>query len=329
MYAAKKRDAEAHREWELVGAMTTAPPRLRGQALRALAAVDQMHGLAEQASAEMLQAIQVSGEQPGDSLMAGSLALGAKDNAAAERELVKALAADPENLNARVALGTALARNGKLTEAQETLEVGLKTNPNDVRLVTTLAEAYSVNGKDAEALGVLEGLWKRDETVHGNVLVDRMLARLYTMNGRPADAEPLLRELAAETNKDPRALDDLGSALVKEAKYGEAVQVLATAVGRREAFHDDKAWAEAASHLAFAASRNKQPEIVLQALAARATVLPNSPTSLFLAATANDSLHHYKDASRLYKEFLAVSGGKFPDEEFEARHRLVALQHER
>ena len=69
--------------------------------------------------------------------------------------------------------------------------------------------------------------------------------------------------------------------------------------------------------------------LVLQALAARATVLPNSPSSLFLEATAHDTLHQVKEATESYKAFLAVADGKYPDQEFEARHRLVALEHMR
>ena len=56
-------------------------------------------------------------------------------------------------------------------------------------------------------------------------------------------------------------------------------------------------------------------------------MLPQSPSSLFLAATAHDKLHQVKLASDLYKQFLSVADGKFPDEEWEARHRLITLEH--
>ena len=55
--------------------------------------------------------------------------------------------------------------------------------------------------------------------------------------------------------------------------------------------------------------------------------LANSPSSLFLAATAHDKLHHTKQATDLYKQFLSVANGQFPDEEWEARHRLITLEH--
>jgi len=50
---------------------------------------------------------------------------------------------------------------------------------------------------------------------------------------------------------------------------------------------------------------------------------------LFLAATAHDKLHQVKEARDLYKQFLSVANGKFPNEEWQARHRLVTLDHTR
>jgi hypothetical protein len=124
-------------------------------------------------------------------------------------------------------------------------------------------------------------------------------------------------------------LDDLASALVQEQSFPEAQTLLAKAAAMRSSFPSEAEWAEAEGHLAFAASRNHEPQVTLQALAARATVLPNSPASLFLEATAHDALHQNKDAERAYRAFLALAGGKFPDQEFQARHRLIALERER
>ncbi len=155
-----------------------------------------------------------------------------------------------------------------------------------------------------------------------------MLAHLDLLSGNAAEAEPLYRQLTATDPTDPTLLDDLGSTLVREQKFADAQAVLSKAVAMRDAFHNDAAWGDAAGHLAFAASRNHQPEVALQALANRATVLPNSAASLFLEATAHDALHQKKQAEQSYRAFLAMAKGKLPDEEFEARHRLVALEHE-
>jgi hypothetical protein len=85
--------------------------------------------------------------------------------------------------------------------------------------------------------------------------------------------------------------------------------------------------ASAASHLAYVASVTNDPTTTLQALEIRDKVQPQSPSSLFLAATAHDKLHQVKQATDLYKQFLSVADGKFPDEEWEARHRLITLEH--
>jgi tetratricopeptide (TPR) repeat protein len=114
---------------------------------------------------------------------------------------------------------------------------------------------------------------------------------------------------------------------VKLGQYAAAEATLGRAVTLRASFTSKEAWGEAAGHLAFAASKNNDPQGALQALAQRATVLPNSGASLFLEATAYDSLHQSKEAAKAYKAFLAIADGKFPDQEFQARHRLVALEH--
>ena len=63
-------------------------------------------------------------------------------------------------------------------------------------------------------------------------------------------------------------------------------------------------------------------------MAVRATVLTQfTGDPVPVAAISYDRLHQVKPASEAYREFLAASNGKNPDEEFEARHRLDALEH--
>jgi hypothetical protein len=46
----------------------------------------------------------------------------------------------------------------------------------------------------------------------------------------------------------------------------------------------------------------------------------------FLRATAYDNLHDVKNAAKYYHQFLDVAGGKFPNQEWQARHRLIAIE---
>jgi Tfp pilus assembly protein PilF len=319
---------QAHGEFAAVAAQADAPPQLRARALRALARLH-AESDASAASGELLQAIQLTGETPEDQALAAELAARSGDAAGSEQAYRATLANEPGNVDATVGLAHALKAEGKLADADTMLAQALTAHPDEPRLIAELATVDAAENKDADAITLLESLRAKDASAANNPAVVEMLARLYAMNGREADAEPLYRSLLAASPDDPMLLDALGGVLLRQAKYAEAERVLARAVVNRAAFHDDTAWAESATHLALAAERNHEPQVALQALAARATVLPNSPASLFLEAAANDALHRYTDAVRLYRAFLAVAAGKFPDEEFEARHRLVALEHMR
>ena len=103
--------------------------------------------------------------------------------------------------------------------------------------------------------------------------------------------------------------------------------MLARVVAQPGLWPGKQALGEAAGHLAFAASANNDPAGCLRALEVRATVLPPSAPALFLSAISEDKLHRAKAAQQDYQAFLAASNGANPDEEFEARHRLVALEH--
>jgi tetratricopeptide (TPR) repeat protein len=77
-----------------------------------------------------------------------------------------------------------------------------------------------------------------------------------------------------------------------------------------------------------AASGNKEYELAIKSLDERKKLLPELPGSLFLRATCFDHLRMLAEAVESYKAFLAVSNGQFPNEEWEARHRLIAIEPE-
>jgi tetratricopeptide (TPR) repeat protein len=226
-------------------------------------------------------------------------------------------------------LAHALQKAGKLAEADTVLSAGLKAHPQDARLVAQAASLYASEGKTADAIPLLEQLRASNPKIAADPDTTRLLAQLYYVNGDNVNAEKLYAQLLAVTPNDPVLLDALGSAQVKQGHDAEAEATFVKAVKLRDAFHDDQAWGEAESHLAFAASKNHDPGTCLAALDARSTVLPNSPTSLFLQATAHDTLHQNKDAIAAYKAFLALAGDKFPDQKFQAQHRIIALQNVR
>ncbi len=84
--------------------------------------------------------------------------------------------------------------------------------------------------------------------------------------------------------------------------------------------------AEAYGDLAVVASENQNYDLTLRVLDARAKLLEETPGTYFLRATAFDHLKAIKQAIQNYHLFLQAANGKYPDEEWKARHRLIALE---
>ena len=327
MHARQGKLSDARAELLAATAIESGAPELRARAYRVLAQID-ADAKPSDASTELLDAIKLTGETVEDIVLTAEMADHAKDYGDAEAAYRRALVIAPENIEATVGLGSALKHENQLAEAEDILRHAHEEHLEDDRITAELAATYASENKASEAIPLVEAMLTADH-VDTNDSVKRLLARLYSIAGRQADAEATYRQLLHKQPQDPHLLDDLGSVLVKELKYVEAEKLFGQAVILRPEFHDDSAWGDAAFHLAFAAANNKKPQVTLQALAARATVLPNSPASLFLEAKAHDDLHQKKEAERVYKAFLALSAGSLPNEEFEARHRLLALQNEK
>jgi tetratricopeptide (TPR) repeat protein len=315
----------AHKELLDASKLPAATPELRGRAMRALAHLDEATNT-EAAREELLTALKLTPETTEDVLISAELAERAGDVADAETAYRRALTSSPNDAEALAGLAHVLQQQKKNAEAETLLTAALQQHPNDPRLVAQAASLYAAEGKPGAAIPLLEELRASDTELASDASSTLLLAHLYAAVSKNAEAEKLYKALLVTQTKDPLLLDDLGSAQVMQQHYTEAETTLARAVGMRALFHDDQAWAETATHLAFAASKNGDPKTCLEALASRATVLPDSPSSLFLEATAHDTLHQYKDAGRAYRAFLVLANGKFPDQEFQARHRLVALQ---
>ncbi|HET6935621.1 MAG TPA: tetratricopeptide repeat protein, partial [Candidatus Angelobacter sp.] len=149
--------------------------------------------------------------------------------------------------------------------------------------------------------------------------VGRALADLYLQNKQYKQAEPLFRQLLPANPRDPALHLGLGVALLYQLKYAEAETELINALKLKG---DDP---DALGYLADAARENKHYELAIRALDARAKMVGDTAKTIFIRATAYDNLHMPKQAAENYKRFLAVAGGKYPDQEFQARHRLKAI----
>ena len=300
-----------------------AEPLLKARAYRALARLDQRARPAD-ASTELLEALKLSPETPDDILLSAELAEAANDLPAAEATYRRLLVSDPHNTDAIAALTHLLLRQNKTTDAETLLTTALAQHPDDVTLNAQLATVYAAQDKVAQAIPLGEKL----HAAHpADPAITRLLARLYNRNQQYDQADTLYAALIASDPRDPTLLDDRADSLIHLHRPAEAVTLLKRAVSQPDAFPSRDDLGLAASHLAFAASEVNDPATTLQALEIRDKILPQSPASIYLAATAHDKLHHVKEATNLYQQFISVANGKFPDEEWKARHRLVTLAH--
>jgi predicted Zn-dependent protease len=296
---------EAHAQLATAITLQTPESALKARAYRALARLDQSTDPAA-ASTDLLEALKLSPESVAE---------------AAYRRILATHTGDPA---ITAALAHLLLTLHRAPEAETLLTAALTKQPGDPTLTSQLAAAYAAEDKTADALTLIEKLHTASPD---NAAITRLLAHLYTDDKQPEKAEPLYAALLARSPKDATLLADQGETLLKLHLYSDAQLFLSRALADPKAFPNPADLGYTAENLAFAASHNKSPELVLQALAVRASVLPQSPASLFLAATAHDTLHHTKQASELYKQFLAAAAGKYPDQEWEASHRLLALDH--
>jgi tetratricopeptide (TPR) repeat protein len=311
---------------EQLKAATTLQPRpanpaAQAQAGRALARL-LVKSDPEGARQALLGALKISPETTADTLLTAQIAESAGDTETAEEAYKGLLASAPagsdEALAANAGLSHLLIANKQYTDAELLLRKTLTRNSGDPVLNTQLANVLMEENKPEEAIAVLENLHQAQPADRG---VSRMLADLYTQTGQAEKADPLYVQLLTGSNGqgDAQLLAARGDNLVRQKRFKEAVGVLQQSVKLDPT--NGQAW----SSLAFAASVDHQPQVTLDALTMRSKVMSDTPATYFLAATAYDSLHLTKRAVEMYKQFLAVAGGKFPDEEWEAKHRLTAL----
>ncbi len=137
---------------------------------------------------------------------------------------------------------------------------------------------------------------------------------------RESEAIPIYKLLVDNSGNDAQLRYQYGLALMHDHQWMPAEEQLLAAVKLNSNL------APAYGDLAVVASENKQYDLTLKALEIRTKLLGDNPGTFFLRATALDHLRRYPEATENYRQFLAVANGKYPDEEWKARHRLIAIE---
>jgi predicted Zn-dependent protease len=282
---------------------------------RALAQIDRTDD-PSQASEDLLEALKLSPETPEDTLLAAELAEKSGQLVAAEAAYRRVLATDPKSAPANSGLAHLMIRRKQYPEAETLLRAALAQSPDDPALTAQLAAALAAQDK-AEALPLLQ---KLHVAYPKDAAITRMTAEVLAEAGDAAGSDKLYAGLLMATPDDPELLVAHGQNLVRQLKYAEAFAAF------DKSTRVDPANADGWSGLAFAASKTGQPSITLHALTMRSKYLPELPSTYFLWAAAYDALHDKPQAEAYYHHFLDAAAGKMPNQEWQARQRLLLLE---
>jgi tetratricopeptide (TPR) repeat protein len=268
--------------------------------------------------------------------------------AEAEAAYRSALVLDPRSAAAESGLATSLIRQKRADDAAPHVQQAFVLDRSYRAGFVALAQLYESTGRTAEAitfyrmfpdnpealerLGVL--LTEKGETAEAiqalQAVMEKMptdsrrieLAQAYAQNKQMDKAQAVLLPALQASPNDFDLRMFYGKLLRDQRKFLEAADQFSAATRLKPAAGD--AWNELSAALVLS-------EQYPQALAAfdriRALGAEN-PGSLFFRALSHDRLRQRPEAVENYNKFLAISQGKFPDQEFQARQRIRILQAE-
>jgi Flp pilus assembly protein TadD len=238
----------------------------------------------------------------------------------AEHEYQQALELDSSSLDAMTGLANIYMRGRRFPDAEAALRKVVAAHPEEAPARIQLGRVLAAESKNDEAIAELEAGQK---LAPNDMTLQRDLVELYSTAGKSDKAEAGYRMLIAAHPNDAELHRGLGQSLLREKKFPAAEQEFVTALKLKPDL------GEGYGDLAFAASENKEYQLVIKALDARLKFLPELPVTYFMRASAYDNMKQVKKAVENYHLFLNTANGKYPDQEWQAKHRLIALEPKR
>jgi tetratricopeptide (TPR) repeat protein len=266
----------------------------------------------------------------------------------AEQSYQAAAELDPKSAAAQLGLAQALARQNRLKEAEPYFRKAAELDPGFKDDLLQLASLYEKSGQAAEAIAIYQQFLE-------NAGARERLGDLMVQAGRPAEAVPHLEwavqkspttanrvalALAYRRNKQP----EKELPLLEQAVQADPANLdLRMIYGRT--LRDQKDYSAAARQFYQVAQAKPDSVEAFNELAAMLISLENYPQALaaldrikalggetaghhYLRAIVLDKTKDLKGALASYQQFLAMSQGKHPDEEFKARQRMRIIQKE-
>lgn len=237
------------------------------------------------------------------------------EEAAAQYKL--AVEIDPHSGAAEAGLANIYMELKKLPEAEQALRSYLKIDPASADAHLQLGRALASSGQYDQALLEYQSAQKLSPN---DLRIIRELAGLAAMQKKYDQAEEQYSSLVKTDPQDADLHFALGTVLMEEHKFPESESEFLSTLKLNPRL------ADAYGSLATVAAENQHYPLVLKALDVRARLLPENPGTYFLRASSYDHLRDYKRASENYHLFLETDGGKAPDQEWQARHRLIVIE---
>ena len=278
----------------------------------------------------------------------GEARLGAQQAAAAVDAFRAALAADAQSAAAELGLARALVRSSKLDEAAAHFQKAAELKPEFRDALLELAAEYEKAGLSAQAIAMYQkfpenpGAQERlgqlliasrdfaaaiprlEQAVAASPTVANRLAlaSAYRENKEPSKEIAMLSKAAAENAGDFDIRMTLGRALRDQRQLVPAANQFLAATKIKP--DSAEAWNELAAVLLV----HQDYLAGLAALDRVKALGAEKPGDYFLRAITLDKLKQLEPALASYRQFLAAAGGRFPDEEFQARQRARILERE-
>ncbi len=271
----------------------------------------------QDALAAYSKASELTPKDPEPHLSAGLLHERQKEFSDAEAEYKLVLKLDAQSTEAVIGLTNIYMKSARLADAEPLLRQLAAQRPNDAAIHLQLGRVLVAEEKQEKKDEGTAEIQTALKLSPGDSEAQRELADLLVQSKKFPEAEKIYRDLLSVHPNDAEIHGQLGEVLLKEHKFPEAQQEFMITIKLKPDF------GAAYGSLAVAANENQNYALTIRALDVRDKLQPEVAMSFFLRATALDHLQDYKTAAVYYQRFLDAASGKYPNEEWKARHRLV------
>jgi tetratricopeptide (TPR) repeat protein len=249
----------------------------------------------------------------------GRVMLRSDDVAGAEEQFRAALASRGDAAPAQLGLASALLAEKKYAAAADSFAEYLKLNPGDRSAHFDRASALLDLNRLDEALAELD---RSDESAAPTADTLKMRGEIYTQQKKWKEAGDALKQAISLSPKDSDLAEWIGHVDIELHEYPAAVHIL------EQVHAQNPQDADALRDLANAFYLNENYAAAIEAMDRLAKLETPKPGSWFVRAICYDKLSRRAEAIESYQKFVDQDGGQHDTQDFQARHRILALQKE-